>query len=240
MALSGSQKLAAGGWVTSASGMHTTTSAEIIQNTLAKLKTERQLVTLAHKGYMSGKTVILEYNTRQLQIDKPLDWPGTQTQLRILFKDAEKLWNQFLVKVLEVKGNQLVTSFPAELSRLQRRANYRVKVPRGSLVDFTHQEVFYEELVVRDISANGALFCSERKIALPEGSVISDIAMTFPSSGFDDAYVNIRTGRVRRVFKDEARRVCFGVQFELTRNEEDALLQYVRQRERELLRRGLT
>jgi len=230
------------GWVALPNGAHATTSPAIITQTLKAIIRERLFLTLLIEGYQSGKSALVDFDEQTLTIDRPSDWPGHRGMLKLLFKDKENLWNQFLVKVLEERKDVLVTSFPAKQLRLQRRASYRVEVPRGSRAMFLYKGELQRNFYVQDISAEGAMFFSPgRRSPLSQGDTIADIALTFPSETpkTPNTIINVRLGRIMRVFTNEQGEVCYGVRFELTHGEEEQLLQYVRQRERELLRKGV-
>ena len=233
-------KSGASNWVTVKPGVVKSKSPEIIEATLAWLKKSHQLVTLIHKEYNSSKTILLDYNDKELSIDKPVGWRKSFGEVRILFKDAGQLWNQLAAKVLSAEGNVLQTKFPFELLRLQRRANYRVDVPRSSKATFMHKGKKYKDFYVQDISAEGVMVYANSGTALSEGDMVADISLLFPAAdSISGASIHIRQGRIMRIFSNDRGENCYGMQFHLSHNEEEVLLQYVRQRERELLRKGI-
>lgn len=230
-------------WVTLDNGAQSTESRALIKKALQYLRKKRELVTLIHKGYQSPKTVIVSFNDQELEIDKPLDWPGTQKIVNILFKDETLVWNQVRVQVLRVTDNSIITQFPSNLVRLQRRANYRVDVPNGSTAMFMHKDEMFQGFQVVDVSANGVLVCADKYCEVRPGDKIDQISLFFPGMGTGlsaGTYINIRQGKVMRTARDDNKKFCYGIHFDLTQNEEETLLQYVRQRERELLRKGLS
>ena len=230
------------GWVALPNGAHATQSRAIIEQTLRTILKERLFFTLLQDEYESGKTALYDFSDKELRIDKPADWPDTQEPVRVLFKDKEQLWNQFTIRVLSRAGDTLVTTYPHKLMRLQRRSSYRVETPNGSKALFLYKGELQRDFNVQDLSAEGAMFYTAVRLsALTTGDTIVDIALTIPSGGKAPAtYINIRQGRVMRVFENEQGDLCYGIQFDLTHNEEEVLLQYVRQRERNLLRKGIT
>jgi len=231
-------------WVTLENGTESTESPELIHAALARLRDKRELVTLVSKGYQSPKTVIVHYSQEELEIDKPLDWPDNQSLVSILFKDEALVWNQIRVRVLRVVGNSIFTEFPPSLVRLQRRANYRVGVPNGSTALFRHDGVLRQGFQVVDISANGVLLCAERQQPLAVGSRLGNLELFFPGPRDGQASatsITIRQARVMRTARDDNnKKYCYGIFFELSPGEEEVLLQFVRLRERELLRKGLS
>lgn len=230
-------------WETLDNGAQLTTSSQLINNALGRLQRRRQLITVIHKGYQSQRTVLLQYDDTLLKIDKPQDWPGSHTIVYILFKDEAQVWNQMKAKVKEVSGDILCLEFPERLVRFQRRSNYRVEAPSGSAATFVLRGEEYKAQAIRDLSGDGMLVSSTgRTCAFVAGDGLSDINLSFPGEGggtSSGTSITIKRGVIVRVSRDETHNFCYGVHFELNHNEEVSLLQYVRQRERELLRRGL-
>jgi hypothetical protein len=54
---------------------------QIINACLARLKTKRILLTLLHRGYESGCTILIGGDHQQLEIDRPADCPIPQPKL---------------------------------------------------------------------------------------------------------------------------------------------------------------
>ncbi len=231
------------GWQAEDTGYDVTNSPEIISNILSTLKSNRLFIVIIHKGYQSGSTILVEQTQRHLQIDKPVDWPATENTIRVVFKDAAKLWNHFTVKVLGVKDDLLYTSRPTKISRLQRRNHFRVDVPRNSTTSFSFHDNMVSNLELLDISAGGMQACSKNRLPLTgEGDTIKNISIYLPPTvNIAETTLSIKIGTVVRALRNEATKTfCYGVTFEYSQNEEELLLKYVRQRELEMLRSGLT
>lgn len=231
------------GWVDFGGGIHATRSNEIIQQALWTIQRQHIFCTVVAKGYESGKVVLIEFGPDRLVVDRPLDWPlqmGSQS-LKIVFKSRNQLWNQFVVELIEVTVDSLITSMPRRYISLQRRDFYRVAVPPNSRAVFYHKGESISQLRVENISVNGALFCAEdnKYQRLSGGELLTDITMFFPDDKNGEIPVKIKKGRVARTDQNERRHQCFGVHFLLDTREERGLLQHVRLRERELLRKGL-
>mgnify|MGYP005838890903 CR=1 FL=1 len=230
------------GWVEFGDGVNATRSPEIIQQTLQMIRNQHILCTVVAKGYESGKVALLGFGRGKMVLDKPVDWPPRMKvqPLRVLFKDRGELWNQFAVKLLGVTGDSLITSMPLKYVRLQRRSNYRVGVPRGSEVVFQCRGEMVTGFQVENISANGSLIAIRSGgESLSLGELITNVVMSFPTDNDETFTVEIGQGRVVRSVVNEQRESCFGVQFLVKPKEEKMLLQYVRLREREMLRRGM-
>ncbi|MDH5299157.1 MAG: PilZ domain-containing protein [Desulfobulbaceae bacterium] len=231
------------GWHSDDSGYDIAESPEIINKMLATLQQKRMFLVLVHKGYQSGSTILVDHSDRHLMIDKPVDWPGTETIVRVVFKDSAKLWNHFTVKVLGVKNDLIYTTLPGKLSRLQRRAHFRVEAPRASRTAFIYDGNPLTEVEVMDISAGGMQVCSRERLPLTgDKDSISKITISLPGTADSkETTLEIRKGEVVRALRDEDKKIyCYGITFDHSQNEEELLLRYVRQRELELLRSGIT
>jgi c-di-GMP-binding flagellar brake protein YcgR len=243
IAFKSSNGKSSGQWITLENGTQSTESHELIRMVLDRLREKRELVSLVHKGYQSPKTVIVNYDDKMLEIDKPIDWPATQEIIHILFKDETMVWNKVRVQVRRTTESSIFTEFPTTLFRLQRRTNYRVGVPNGSTVMFMHKNEMRQGFQVVDVSANGIFVCTDRFAPLEPGDILLDLAVFFPGAGTGlsaGTYMNINKGRVMRATRGDNKKYCYGILFDLTKGEEEALLQYVRLRERELLRKGMS
>lgn len=230
------------GWATTADGYQATRSSEIIKQTLAKTIKDRIMVVLLQKEYQSGNCILVDFDDKQLQIDKPRDWPGAFPAIRVVFKDTAKLWNHFSVKILSETKDTLYTTLPTQLFQLQRRSNFRVDTPQGSKISFSHKKTLCNDFIPLDISANGIKIGTKKKHPIRKNAIITTISITIPDSGQEDGAVTLRCaqGKIVRGFADkQLQLVCYGVQLEPTTKEEDSLIKYVRQRELDMLRKGM-
>lgn len=227
-------------------GREMTRSPQAIAEMLSWLEAKRTFLTLLHKGYQSGNTVLLAYDRQELEIGKPADWPHTETHIRVLFKDAGKIWNYFAAEVRSATADSLFTRTPHTLYRLQRRSHFRVETPRGSQASFVHRGTAFTNIGIQDISAGGMQLRSPARLPLPCEDTIANISIFIPAGGglinmkkAGDLVIPIRRGRIARASEAE-NAFCYGIDFQYSqKNEEELLLRYVRQRELELLRKGL-
>jgi c-di-GMP-binding flagellar brake protein YcgR len=232
-------------WQPLEDGREMTNSRQIITNSLSWLKSKRILLTLLHRGYQSGGTMLIGYDHQQLVIDRPGDWPNTSPQVRVLFKDRGKIWNYFTVAVNGATSDSLLLQIPQTICRLQRRAHFRVETPRGCEASFMHKGTTYANLSVQDLSAGGMQVCSKTRLALLPEDKITAISLFLPGGNTllkkndpPDLVLKIRKGCLARVTEEEST-FCYGISFTFSQNEEKLLLSYVRQLELELLRKGL-
>ncbi|MHB1014006.1 MAG: flagellar brake protein [Desulfurivibrionaceae bacterium] len=237
------RKLSVPGWQDIGADYENSASRELINQAVARLVSKHLPIFLASKGYQSGPTILIEANDQGLLIDRPRDWLPCQ-KIRLIFKDETKLTNHFDVRILAESADTLQSSLPGEIFRLQRRASYRVDVPRGCHVSFRSNDNLHTGLTVKNISARGMLFCSKKPVELPR-TAIQDIALSIPAREEGDILAGwhekkVSRGEVVRTFHDrQLGIVCYGVAFRSKRKEEDELTRYIRQRERELLLKGV-
>ncbi len=229
---------AARGFVPYGNGYEYTESRQIIARKLAMVRDERLPVVVVHEKYQSGPCILVDFDESRLLIDKPRDWPGKNTTIRVIFRDKARLWNHFYCKVVQTAKDTLVTTFPSQFFLLQRRQHYRVEAPRNSTVAFTYKDRQVEGLEVKNISAGGLLMCSRTPLAFPPQADIHHLLISLPVK--DEPEPQLLTCRKATIVRSEeikhSKSVCFGVEFQPTPKEEDALIRYVRQRELEVLR----
>lgn len=235
--------LSVSGWQEIGADYQSSFSKELISSAVTRLVNEHLPIFLAGNGYQSAPTILLGTTEHGLLIDKPRDWtPSRKT--RLVFKDESRLTNHFDVLILRESADTLQSSLPEEIFRLQRRASYRVDVPHGCHVSFRNNDRLHTGLKVKDISAAGMLFFSKKPVELP-GTAIKDIALSIPVGASRDILAGwqqkkISQGEIVRTFHDRQMGIVFyGVAFRNKRKEEDELTRYIRQRERELLLKGL-
>jgi c-di-GMP-binding flagellar brake protein YcgR len=231
------------GWLDIGADYESSISSELIDRTIARLVAEHLPIFLAGKGYQSGPAILIGTNDQGLLIDKPHDWQSCQ-KIRLSFKDKAKLTNHFEVHILSESADTLQSSLPGEIFRLQRRARYRVDVPPGCHVSFRSNNNLHSGLTLKNISATGMLFFSKNPMVLPQTD-IQDIALSIPAGEGKDILTGwqqkkISQGDIVRTFHDrQLGMVCYGVAFQSKRREEDELARYIRERERELILKGL-
>jgi c-di-GMP-binding flagellar brake protein YcgR len=135
-------------------------------------------------------------------------------------------------------------AFPVEIFRMQRRANFRVQMPSICKVSFTYHEEQFNDLTVHNLSLGGML------VDMPNGKVIDDaahlgnIVITLQdknkaSDKEDIPGILISTGLAVRSLEVENNRTAIGVQFNLQKEEERELMQFVRRSELTNIRKGI-
>ena len=234
-------------WEPFSSGYESTRSPELINKCLAWLTNKGVFVTLAQKGYKSGPTVVVGVGQEQMMIDKPVDWPGNDNRIRISFRDSSKLLIHCFVPLISVNTDALVVRKPKEIFRLQRRRAHRVDTPYGSRISFNYKGLKSRKFIIKNISAGGLLFCARKQLQLT-GATISDISVNIPLNSIlhsqpedTEFQVDIGAGAIVRACHDNLSDFfCYGVSFLSKSGEEESVAKYVRYRELELLRTGVS
>lgn len=233
------------GWVTLDSGYKTTHSEEIIKQFVVNLKKHQIMIVLLAKGYRSDNTVLLSFNDRFLVFNKPPNWPGTHSQVKVVYKGIANLLNCFPVKVVSTDDDTIKTLCPTEIFQLQRRNQFRVIVPLDTWANLKHSGRTFENLQVRDISAGGMMIETKHRQRLPTNAIVKNISVTLTAdksesqNGMDK--VTIREGKVIRSFFDKRllNCHCYAIQFFPKPVEKEILMKFVRSRELRLLKKGL-
>jgi len=227
-----------------------TDSPDAITNILSHLKDSRIYLYLTQKAYQSGATVLVDLTPDVIGINKPKDWPREEGQaVTVNFKDGNNVRSYFTADLLEVSQDTLTMAVPAEIFRLQRRANFRIEMPHGSTISFKRLDTQYGFAIVQDLSAGGVRVRLEGVDCLLAGdkdNAISDIVVTLPGQVSTDAETGdgapssliLSQGKIVRevISKDKANTIS--VQFLLTRLEEVAVLSFVRSMEMQMLQKG--
>ena len=231
------------GWVAWKRGYEVTQSTAIIEQCLKRLKNDSVMVVLHAKSYKSHVTIIYDIEARQFLIDKPKDWPGVN-KVKVVFRDGAYLWNYFFTPVLSVSKDALCLRKPTEMFMLQRRTLFRVGTPQGSKATFVYNKKKCKFKVL-DISAGGMLVSAAQDHGIDlYGQTIKEILITLPGdSGTKQVKkktvrFTVPEGKVVRSMKipgtDQEQ---FGIRLFAGSKEERRILQYVRQRELQVMRK---
>jgi c-di-GMP-binding flagellar brake protein YcgR len=230
-------------WVPAAEGVETTASRQLIENRLSFLETKRTALVMAQKGRESSPTILLGSTGKYLLIDAPADWKLRNLAVRIQFKDNDHLDCYFDTRIVYAKDEIIYAKIPGHLCRLQRRAHFRVEVPGGSEAVYAGPSAGGGRLIVRNVSAGGMLCGSSRPLAC--GTVLKDIDLLLNLASSEDGWktsrITIPQGLVVRTFDDrDSRQYCCGIAFACGGSEEGSLTAFIRQRELELTKTGVS
>ncbi|MBU0673872.1 MAG: PilZ domain-containing protein [Proteobacteria bacterium] len=224
------------GWVHDELGYQRTRSPVIIRQSLIALKQQRVFLSLAQKGYQSGNTVLVDFDQDKLIIDRPLDLPKNITgSLIVQFRDKGNLQNRYQVRILSLTADSIITTLPQDFFQLQRRRQYRVGLPAGNVVSFTLEGEPCSGFFAKDISAGGMLI-GHKKRQLEVNDRLENLVLE--GIGRKGEALCISISQVVRIFQaEEIKRYFAGLLFSPTRQEEEALLKFVRKLELEQIRR---
>ncbi len=236
------------GWVSMEGGYEVTQSPGIIRKNLEYLKKSRIIVNLVCKGYQSGSTLLFDFDEQYVYIDKPKDWHPDNNKFRVVYRNEAMVWMHFVTLVQDVGEDSLKCLMPKELLMLQRRSHYRVLLPRGSMVSFDYNKERCE-FAIKDLSVGGMLIFSKFDNEIPQhGNTLKNVILSIPCQekmpGVEDGILTVKVdeAEVVREFVLQQYPIlfCFGVRFELSSVQEEKVLRYVRQRELEVLRKGIS
>jgi c-di-GMP-binding flagellar brake protein YcgR len=229
------------GWISQDAGYELTASPAIIQSLLATLKKERNFITLFHEGYQSFGTMLVDVTDTECKIDKPKDWPGTHTKIRVSFKNKAKIAHHFYSRITSTTRNHLYLNLPKELYKLQRRSNYRVELPKGSFATFMYNGKKCK-FNVKDISLSGMLFYTKNTEAVSEHvKEIEAISVKTPFQDDGDISITVKNGEIVRTTYNKRHKIYFhGVRYFPTGPEEEQILKFIRKRELQILRKGVS
>nr|MBF0223275.1 PilZ domain-containing protein [Desulfobulbaceae bacterium] len=225
-------------WIQTESGYQKTCSPLLITNSLERLREERRFVTLTNKKYVSGNTVLVDFSTKHLEIDRPLDWPlqmGGPVFVRFL--DRANLLNYYKAKVIKVTDNSILTEFPVELFQLQRRQFYRVSVPGLNNVTLQCKGNECSGLIAQDLSIRGILISKKSGQIFDIGDEVENLCLEIHSSGksvYSQLTISLQAqqGQVVRLDKNsDLNQYIAGLKLFPDRKEEKILQKYIHQRE---------
>ncbi len=236
------------GWVSMEGGYEVTQSPGIIRKNLEFLKKGRVIINLVCKGYQSGSTLLFDFDEQFISIDKPKDWTPDNNKFRVVYRNDAMVWMHFVTIVRESTDDALKCAIPRELFMLQRRSHYRVLVPSDSRVSFFYNDEPCE-FAVKDLSVGGILMYSKFDSEIPRyGNDLKNLLLSVPCHdqipGVENGTLTVKIdeAEVMREFVRQQHPMlfCFGVRFKLRGTEEEKVLRYVRQRELEVLRKGIS
>ncbi|NPA49856.1 MAG: hypothetical protein GXO20_07725 [Thermodesulfobacteria bacterium] len=224
-------------WQYFESGYERTTDKNLIRILLEDLRDKAYWLQFVAAGFRSGPTILLEINRNQLVFDLPRPWNPNLSVARVLYRDSEKIQHSFKVKIFETDPEQkvVITSYPQEYFRLERRRFYRVSVPEGSKATFCYRDQEIKADVL-DISGCGMAILTPRKVTLSVGDFLEDIDLDLMVSVGKayDRKIKINKARIVREMPRRARKL-YGIEFLFDKEKErEPLLRYTIKREIEL------
>lgn len=234
------------GWDMDCTDFEYNRSGPIIINTLNWLREKRIFVTLMHNGYQSCATVVIEVGHDKIVIDKPRDWMASRSKIKVIFRNQLKLWSFFSCELLATSSDSLYFKIPNELFFIQRRQNYRITLPEGSMATFLYNTKKCK-LNIQDLSTGGMLLSGTSPRQLPPlKKTIEHIIISIPSTYIGAStkkgivLFKITDGEIVRSFANKNVNLYFaGVKFSPSSQEEGRIMKYIREQELIQLRKGI-
>jgi c-di-GMP-binding flagellar brake protein YcgR len=204
---------------------------------LKDLRENAYWVQFAAPEFRSGPTILLKIEKNRLLFDLPRPWNPLLAQARVIYRDREHIMHSFRVKILKTDPEEkvVVTTYPKEIFRLERRSFYRISVPEGSEALFKHRK---QELLadVLNISGSGMAILTKKGNSLIVGEEIEDITLNLMlSTGKPFEPIKIARARIVREQPRDRGRKLYGVQFLLEREKDrEPIIKYTLKRELEM------
>ncbi len=225
-------------WQYFESGYERTTDKNLIRILLEDLRDKAYWLQFVASGFRSGPTILLEIEKNRLIFDLPRPWNANLSVARVIYRDSDKIQHSFKVKILETDPEKkvVITSYPREYFRLERRRFYRVSVPEGSTATFSFKD---QEIIadVLDISGCGMAILAPKKVTLPVGEILRDIdldLMVSVGKSYDQR-IRIKKARIVRERAHNRARKFYGIEFLFEKERErEPILRYTIKREIEL------
>lgn len=219
-------------------GYERTRDKNLIRVLLKDLKDNAFWVQFAAPEFRSGPTILLKIEKNRLIFDLPRPWNSLLSQARVVYRDKEHIMHSFRVKILKTDPEEkmVITSYPKEIFRLERRSFYRISVPEGSLAQFNYrkQEILADIL---NISGSGMAILTKKGNSLSVGDEIKDITLNLlVSTGkpFEQPIQIARAKIVREQPRNRGRKL-YGIQFLFEKEKErEPIIKYTLKRELEM------
>lgn len=169
---------------------------------------------------------------------------NTDTEIHFEFNGDDKLPYVFRTKGVKAVNNDLWVKFPEQVSRLQKRKNFRIDVPTGSILFLSKDDIEYN-LSIINLSASGvyALYEMKKKsdklLDLSMGESIDDVELLLTLPEQNDTGAFVKTAIVRRIeIKKEIKSIGYAFEFmKLNSRHQQNLIQFIYLVQRELLKK---
>ena len=230
-------------WQYFESGYERTTDKSLIRILLEDLRDKAYWVQFVAVDFRSGPTILLEIEKNRLVFDLPRPWNPRLKVARAVYRDADKILYTFRTEILktDTKKKLILTKFPKEYFRLERRRFYRVSTAEGSEAVFEYRKNKICADVV-NISGGGAAVVLPKGVTLEVGDYLENLKlklMVSVSKPFDQE-ITISKARVVREMPYGKGRKLYGLEFIIDKERErEPILRYTIKRELELRKAGL-
>ncbi|NPB08886.1 MAG: hypothetical protein GXO17_00895 [Thermodesulfobacteria bacterium] len=229
-------------WESYEGGYERTRDKNLIRVLLEDLKENAFWVQFVAPNFRSGPTILLEVEKSRLLFDLPRPWDPLLEQARVVYRDKNHIMHSFRVRIIETDTEEklVITSYPREIYRLERRAYYRISVPEGSKAIFKYRDQEYVADII-DISGSGMAILTKKGDTLNVGDEIQDITLNLMVSTGKPFGEPVRIARAR-IVREQPRnrgRKLYGIHFLIEKEKDrEALIKYTLKRELEMRKVG--
>jgi hypothetical protein len=122
---------------------------------------------------------------------------------RMFFETSSPDGILFRFKTLggEISGEEIWIPYPDRIERRQRRKDFRLQAPAGTVMRFTVQSIPHETSVI-NISTGGALLALNKgDLSISVGRRVKNLAFLFPS-GKGQRQIRVKEAEIRRLNRD--------------------------------------
>ncbi len=245
------------GWVFYGDEIKYTSNKELIAEELERIYQQRTWVEIRYPGYRSPTTLILSVKEDEIELEEPQDWKDEQQDALLQYRVPGEPWHSFRVHVKRRAGGSIFFHFPDLYTITERRQYFRLEVPSDSEAKIILKKKSASKpsrrrrnkmilAPIRDISAGGmAIYPTpvpgmvmpgvHTMVGPIELDLLVDNKKRWP-------LIEIEKGEVVRVAETmlgDKKTMVMAIKFHLTRKEEENLFNYIRQRERAIIKSGV-
>ena len=227
-----------------------------IKKIFADLKNSKTLLTMSMVGKNFERLTLLtgtrkKFNKQYFLLDIPDGFEeaaGNNKEWRIAyaFTGKDQIQYTFTTTGGEFYRNQLCIRFPEVIHRNQRRKDFRLEAPQGTVAKILMDGREFQEKVF-DVSRGGALV--ELKCLTDQcrgdtpfqvGDFIEDLILILPAEP-SELQIDIKKAEVVRLDdSDPLAKTCCGLKFiEMDNDHDEALTKYIYQSQRQFLKNRL-
>ena len=229
---------------------------ENIADILKTIKEDKTLIKmrLPGKDYECLTIITNVFTSRQksaFMIDSPKDFLPAFGDLKDVKMHFEFTGNDNLSYTFKTSGGDIIddeikVKFPDFINRKQRRKDFRLEVPPGTMLHVKINSKLLK-MTVLDVSLGGTLFAlvghmseSENKQYFKVGESFEDIELLFPMEG-KSFKSKINKATIVRIVKGSLKpKNCCALQFvNIDKNEEKALTKFIYKYQQQFLKKRL-
>ena len=227
-----------------------------IKKVFADLKRSKTLLKMRLVGKNFERLTLVtgtrkRFNKQYFLLDIPNGFQeaaGNKEEWRITyaFTGKDQIQYTFTSTGGEVYRNQLCIRFPEVINRNQRRKNFRLEAPEGTVVKILIAGQEFQEKVF-DVSLGGALIAlrcladeCQGELPFQVGDFIEDLRLILPDDPAE-IQIDIKKAEVMRLDDtDPMAKTCCGLKFiEIDKHQAEVLTQYIYQSQRQFLKNRL-